>query len=242
MTEVKVEELGTDAAKWADKFMEIKESGVPVDWGLMVSWFANAMGAQVREDIKNADKLYAQKRKHEAFMRSIDNQHAPKEERKLVFVDLETTGLDYESDRIVELAYAVEDGPIKTLYFGVKTVPDFIDSMIGFTERGLADMPTATKDELEEFTDICDNQTLVSANPTFEEMFLTNAGLFTFYHRKLDIESFAKKALRINYVPGMKQIREILTVMGYDVTDPLHTAASDVAALRDSYYILEREF
>lgn len=32
----------TNAAVWADEFMQVVEGGATVDWGLMVGWFANA--------------------------------------------------------------------------------------------------------------------------------------------------------------------------------------------------------
>lgn len=35
--------MGTDAAKWTDEFMRVQTG--PLDWGAMVSWFANAIEA-----------------------------------------------------------------------------------------------------------------------------------------------------------------------------------------------------
>lgn len=42
--------MGTDAAKWTDEFMRIRHEKGPFanpneEWGVMVGWFANAIGA-----------------------------------------------------------------------------------------------------------------------------------------------------------------------------------------------------
>ena len=163
--------------------------------------------------------------------------------RRLVFVDTETTGLDGDSaSQLVELSYAVEDGPIHTLHFGVQEVPDFIDGLIKFTERGLKNIPASSDHELSKFKDVARDQTMVAANPAFDKWFISQEDLFTFKYRMLDIESYAMKALELDYVPSMEQIYTILTTMGYEISKPSHTSASDVAAMRDMYYTLKNEF
>src|ERR1044072_1321664 len=92
--------------------------------------------------------------------------------KELVFVDTETTGLDASSDYLVELSYARLDGDIKTLYFGVKEVPDFIDNLTKFYERGVDKMPEATMDEIREFLNVMEGNTMVAANPAFDKAFL----------------------------------------------------------------------
>ena len=163
--------------------------------------------------------------------------------RRLIFVDGETTGLDGDdSSQLVELSYAVEDGPINTLTFGVQEVPEFIDNLIGFTERRLKELPASSDHELSKFMDVARDQTMVAANPAFDKWFIAREGLFTFKYRMLDIESYAMKALELDYVPSMEQIYTILTTMGYEISKPSHTSASDVRAMRDMFYTLKNEF
>jgi len=157
--------------------------------------------------------------------------------RELIFVDTETTGFDAQTERLVELSWGRETGPVNTLYFGVKEVPPHIDELIAFTEREISGMTSA----LQEFTDFFDatrGNTMVSANPPFDRSFLAENNLWLFSYRSLDIESYAMAKLRLDYVPGMKDIYELLTARGHTLAEPRHTSWSDVMALREAYTIL----
>lgn len=157
--------------------------------------------------------------------------------RELVFVDCETTGLEDVMNVIVELSYATERSEIKSLYFGVTEVPEFVDNLIGFTERNLAGRYSESS-EIKEFLDLTESNTMVSANPPFDRYFLKQECLWNFHYRSLDIESYAMKPLGLNFVPGMKDIYDALTSLGYDIPTPEHTGPSDVAALRAAFQIL----
>ena len=37
----KIDRSNIDAAYWTDEFMKVADGGADVDWGLMISWFAN---------------------------------------------------------------------------------------------------------------------------------------------------------------------------------------------------------
>lgn len=158
-------------------------------------------------------------------------------DRKLIFVDTETTGLDPVLDNIVELSWAPISGGIKTLYFGIEEVEPFIDDLIKFTERGIAGM-MSTESDFKEFLDITEGQTMVAANPRFDANFLENNGLFNFGHRMLDIETYAMAKLGLSYVPSMKEIHQLLMDRGFWLPLPNHTSAGDVAAMREMYLIL----
>lgn len=158
--------------------------------------------------------------------------------KQLVFVDTETTGLDPSVDKMVELTYAVEDGPLKTLYFGVRSVPTFIDDLTKFTERGIDKMPEATEDEINEFWDACNGNTMVAANPAFDKGFINKRGLWNFHYRMLDIESYAMARLGLDQIPSMFQIVQELEKRGYTLTQPDHSSYNDVKALREAYKIL----
>ena len=159
--------------------------------------------------------------------------------RSLIYVDCETTGLNSREDELVELTYAVEDSEPKTLYFGVKKVPEFIDNMIGFTARGISGLKSDGYD-LSRFTALARDNTMVSANPPFDQSFLMDNYLWSFHYRMLDIESFAMAKLNLDFVPGMEDIYNLLTERGYALTKPDHTSYNDVMALREAHRILRK--
>ncbi len=158
--------------------------------------------------------------------------------RDFIFADVETTGLSAKDDRLVELTYARNDGPLTTLYFGVRVVPDFIDKLTKFSEREVWKQPAATEIEREIFRVILDGQTLVSANPSFDKAFLEENGLWTGHYRVLDIEAYAMARLRLDFVPSMKDIYDLLTERGYELTTPDHSSYNDTKALREAFNIL----
>ncbi|QIQ62966.1 DNA polymerase III subunit [Streptomyces phage Moab] len=158
--------------------------------------------------------------------------------KELVFVDTETTGLDSSSDKLVELSYATLDSDIKTLYFGVTEVPDFIDNLTKFYERGVDKMPEASIEEIDEFRNLFDGSTMVAANPAFDKGFLLEEQLFTAHYRMLDVESYAMARLGLDEVPSMFKIVQELEARGYVLTQPDHSSYNDVKALREAYKIL----
>lgn len=158
--------------------------------------------------------------------------------KELVFVDTETTGLVSWSDRLVELSYATMDSEIKTLYFGVKDVPPFIDNLTKFYERGVDKMPEASIEDIKEFMDVMEGNTMVAANPAFDKAFLEEEALWSAHYRMLDIESYAMARLGLDEVPSMFQIVQELEKRGYVLTQPDHSSYNDVKALREAYKIL----
>lgn len=159
--------------------------------------------------------------------------------KELIFVDTETGGLDPEQDELVELTWARRDGEPHTLWFGVEEVPSFIDSMIGFTKRGLKGR-TSPYSEVESFLRASEGQTMVAANPAFDKAFIDVAGMWRFHYRMLDVETFAMAKLGLNYVPGVKDVFDILTEQGHNLTEPDHTSRNDVLAMREAFHILEK--
>jgi DNA polymerase III alpha subunit (gram-positive type) len=158
--------------------------------------------------------------------------------RDFVFVDCETTGLDPKTDKLVELTYARNDGPLITLYFGVTEVPEFIDNLTKFTERGVANEPKASEMDMMIFETILRDQTMVSANPAFDKAFLEENGLWTGHYRVLDIEAYAMAKFNLDFVPSMKNIFDMLTERGYKLTTPDHSSYNDTKALREAFNIL----
>lgn len=157
--------------------------------------------------------------------------------RDLIFVDTETGGLDHTTDPLVELTWARRTGEPETLWFGVKEVPEFIDNLIGFTKRGLADR-ISPYPEVEKFLAATEGATMVAANPAFDKDFVQTAGLWRFHYRMLDIETYAMAKLNLSEMPSMKNIYDMLSEYT-DITEPDHTSRNDVLAMRDAFLYLE---
>lgn len=157
--------------------------------------------------------------------------------RDFVFVDTETTGLDSTTDSLVEMSYAINDGPIKTLYFGMYEVPPFIDNLIGFSKRGIAGK-ISPMSEFNEYTDSCLDATMVAANPTFDAGFLQKRNLFPFHYRMVDLSAYAMGVLNLAEMPGQADVVNRLNEGGWGIPEPDHSSYNDVAALQASFYAL----
>jgi len=160
--------------------------------------------------------------------------------RDFVFVDTETTGLDDKKDELVELSYAINDGSIKTLFFGVEEVPDFIDQLTKFTERGIAGLKS-TQEEIDVYLGSCVGATMVAANPTFDAGFLHREDLFPFHYRMVDLSAYAMGVLGLEEMPGQADVVNVLRQYNYDIPEPDHSSYNDVAALQSCFYAL-RDF
>lgn len=159
--------------------------------------------------------------------------------RDFVFVDTECTGLDPETDQLVELSWAVGMNEPETLWFGVEEVPEFIDNLIGFTKRGIAGRQSDNF-ALERFLAASENATMVAANPAFDAGFIKAAGLWRFHYRMLDIQTFAFAKMRqFEDIPSMEELYRAVTARGIKVTAPDHTSRNDVLAMQDIYMYLE---
>lgn len=163
--------------------------------------------------------------------------------RELVFVDTETTGLNPETDLLVELTYAVEDDDPVTLFFGVKEVPDFIDDLTKFSARKVYDEPAATVEEIKKFMEVMEGNTMVAANPAFDKGFLESEALWNAHYRMLDVQSYAMAKFDLDAVPSMKDIRFILAELGYrGLTEPDHSSRNDVLFMREAFRIMRYQF
>jgi|SRR5882757_8383762 len=158
--------------------------------------------------------------------------------RRLVFVDCETTGLDAKADKLVEVTYAVNEGEPVTLFFGVKKVPAFIDDLTKFSERRVYLEPAATDEQIETFKKALENQTMVAGNPKFDVGFLEENNLYTAHYRTLDVQSYAMAKLNLDFMPSMHQIFEMLSERGYKFTEPDHSSRNDVLFMREAFLVL----
>ncbi|QNN99184.1 DNA polymerase III subunit [Streptomyces phage Faust] len=158
--------------------------------------------------------------------------------RNFVFVDCETTGLDAQKDKLVEVTYAFENEEPKTLFFGVKKVPAFIDDLTKFTERRVFEEPEATDLEKWEFKMLLKNQTMVAGNPKFDVGFLEANDLYTAHYRTLDVQSYAMAKLNLDFMPSMVEIHDILKERGFTFTQPDHSSRNDVLFMREAFNVL----
>jgi DNA polymerase III alpha subunit (gram-positive type) len=158
--------------------------------------------------------------------------------KELVFVDTETTGLNAQTDKLVEVTYAVNENEPVTLFFGIKKVPAFIDDLTKFSERKVYDEPAATEEQIETFKKALENQTMVAGNPKFDVGFLEANGLYTAHYRTLDVQSYAMAKLNLDFLPSMKEIHDILVQRGYKFTKPDHSSRNDVLFMREAFNVL----
>jgi DNA polymerase III alpha subunit (gram-positive type) len=159
---------------------------------------------------------------------------------ELIFVDTESTGLADDPDAVMwELSWGRREGEVKTLWFGRKEVPAFIDDLTGFTKRGCAGK-RSTHFEVEEFLAAAKDNTIVAANPSHDKHFIQLAGLWNFHYRMLDVESYAMKALDLDYMPGMKNIYDELEPHIGGLVMPDHSSRNDVLAMRQAFLFMEK--
>lgn len=153
----------------------------------------------------------------------------------LVFVDVETTGLDPSLHSIWEVAFAVDDGPILSSFVahstehadpGALEVNGYLDRFQGAPLLGL---------EFErQLRGALTGNTLVAANPAFDAAFLrARWGVAPWRYRLLDVEAYAMPYFDLDVPVGLARIAELLGIEAPD-----HTAHADVDVLRKCFYEL----
>lgn len=163
--------------------------------------------------------------------------------RRLVFADTEYDRLDTGTANLVEAAYAVEDDPVRC---GVP--PHSIDGhdpvslqINRYFERGLDDQAHWDADIVGALAADAAGQTLVGANARVDAEVLRRViGHEPWHYRLCDIESVAFLLLGFDQMPGLREIKNKLTELGYELPDPDHSSGGDVETLRAAFRILQR--
>jgi DNA polymerase III epsilon subunit-like protein len=159
----------------------------------------------------------------------------------LVFLDTETTGLEYKTHEIWEIAWAINDGPIeeRILVHSLKTAdPSALDLNgyhVRFPEGARSKGPMTDL----EVRNILAGNTIVCANPTFDRIFMyLRWGHEPYHYRSIDVESMALIVFGWARPRGLKDVAEELRRRGFDIPEPDHTAGKDVEVLRACYNAL----
>jgi hypothetical protein len=163
----------------------------------------------------------------------------------LVFVDIETTGLDATRHEMIELAWAVEDGPISvvrprhTLRFADPKALEVNQ----YYERDLGDVALwSTPLECSKFLLDARDNTLVAANPAFDASFLhAHFGFAPWHYRLFDVEAYAAGVFDWDAPRSLKSIRDELADRKHRMAVPDHSGHGDVVVLRQAYRALRRE-
>lgn len=153
----------------------------------------------------------------------------------LVFLDVETTGLDPSLHSIWEVAFAVDDGPIITSQVAHSTEhadPEAL-AINGYMDRFVG-KPLLGLHFERELREALTGNTLVAANPAFDAAFLrARWGVAPWKYRLLDVEAYAMPYFNWPVPQGLARIADLLGIEAPD-----HTAYADVHTLRECFYAL----
>lgn len=149
----------------------------------------------------NASKMHRARR---VASPNIDNV-----QREYVFLDIETTGLDVEKDRIIEIVSIKVSGEKEVMFQRlIKTeieVPDVIENLTGINGSKLSSEGIELKQCIAEFMEFIGKSDLIGYNIRFDIKFLNKAlsdlALAPIHNKTIDLMQEAKKrnTFQINY-------------------------------------------
>lgn len=155
-----------------------------------------------------------------------------------VYLDTETTSLDFVGGEVWEIALAADDRPIQSAIVAHSLEhanPDSLrigghDTRCPASSNGGHPSDDYWGFEVD-LQNVLTDRTLVGANPSFDATFLRlRWGHAPWKYRLLDIEAFAMPGLGLHEPRGLAYIAEALGVQAPD-----HTAAGDVHTLRECH-------
>lgn len=158
--------------------------------------------------------------------------------RPIAYVDIETTSLNPFTGEVIEIGWAIDNGPINSLvvpHTGLWAEREALD-INGYHERCMADPTTwCTTMDLLHLQVALTDCTIAAANAQFDIRFLERLFKGTpWHHRQLDVESYAAGALGWSSPRGLAEtVAELSSRTG--ATPPSvdeHTAEGDVALAR----------
>jgi hypothetical protein len=157
----------------------------------------------------------------------------------LVFLDTETTGLDPALHEVWEIAWAIDDGAIlsRVLPHSLATADPEALALNHYWDRFPGEEVDPGLDPFlrKQFTGV----TIVGSNPAFDTAFLrARWGVAPWHHRLIAVESMAFAVFGYEKPKGQAAVAADLRDRGYEIPEPDHTAAGDVATLRAVYTAL----
>jgi DNA polymerase III epsilon subunit-like protein len=155
----------------------------------------------------------------------------------LVFLDTETTGLDPDRHEVWEVAWAVDEGPIMSAVVphSLRTADPKALELNGYWTRGFEQAPGVLSADVT-LREILTGATIVGSNPAFDAAFLrARWGVAPWHHRLIAVESMAFAVFGYERPKGLAAVADDLRDRGYEIPQPDHTAAADVACLRAVY-------
>ena len=148
-------------------------------------------------------------------------------------IDIETTGLRPQSDKITEIAIYIHDGnrivnEYATLIHPEKTIPYFISGLTGITNEMVEDAPRFYE-VAKEIIELTENQIFVAHNARFDYNFIKEEFKRLGYHFKRDIFDTVKLSRRL--IPGLRSysLGKLCNHLDIDVNNR-HRAAGDALA------------
>lgn len=179
----------------------------------------------------NASKMHRARR---VASPNIDNV-----QREYVFLDIETTGLDVEKDRIIEVGSIKVSGEKEVTFQRlIKTeieVPDVIENLTGINGSKLSSEGIELKQCIAEFMEFIGKSDLIGYNIRFDIKFLNKAlsdlAIAPIHNKTIDLMQEAKKRnmFQINY-----KLETTLREYGIDQTVQ-HRALKDAKLIYQLY-------
>ncbi|MEF2674654.1 MAG: type I-E CRISPR-associated endoribonuclease Cas2e [Eubacteriales bacterium] len=187
--------------------------------------------SSITAGFSNASKMHRARR---VASPNIDNV-----QREYVFLDIETTGLDVEKDRIIEVGSIKVSGEKEVMFQRlIKTeieVPDVIENLTGINGSKLSSEGIELKQCIAEFMEFIGKSDLIGYNIRFDIKFLNKAlsdlALAPIHNKTIDLMQEAKKRnmFQINY-----KLETTLREYGIDQTVQ-HRALKDAKLIYQLY-------
>jgi DNA polymerase III epsilon subunit-like protein len=163
--------------------------------------------------------------------------------KDIVWVDIETTGLDPQVHQIVEIAWGIDSEwwtliPPHNLWMAD---PKALE-INRYHERMLDKAEHADETAIAKFYQDLLGKTMAGANPAFDAKFLeVFLGAAPWKHRLLDVEAYVAGVFGWDEPRGLKATREHLESLGYSIAEPNHSAVEDMICAQECYLVAQSE-
>ena len=165
------------------------------------------------------------------------------EKGKFVVFDVETTGLNYETDELLEIgAVKIENGKIvskfQTLIKPKKPIPPSATAINNITDVMVADAPKLDA-VIRDFYRYCKDCGMVGYNVSFDQKFVVQAGKaqgIVFENEFIDLMPIAKSKLRLSRYKLTDVVKRLEITL-----DNAHRAYADALATAEAFLKLNSE-